>query len=91
LRGRASLAAAGGRATGLPWPIVVLVLAVVIGITMYRAQRWLRRRTHRMVNYGGPGTLLADAATSSRGEPGARWAATAGCGRGIGRRLGEYR
>jgi hypothetical protein len=154
----ASLVAAGRRATGLPWPIVVLVLAVVIGITFYRAQRWLRRRTHRMVNYGllaasvllvvsttwltvaftvaradlaggvghgsdpaetlaqagiavqqargdevlnlisrsgdsafeqdsrsvrgevgpGPGTLLADAATSSRGEPGARWAAAAG-------------
>jgi len=154
----ASLASASGRATGLPWPIVVLALAVVIGITLYRAQRWLRRRTHRMVNYGllaasvilvvstvwlvvaftvartdlaagvghgsdpaetlaqagiamqqargdevlnlisrsgdssfeqdsrsvrgevgpGAGTLLAQAVTSSRGEPGTRWAAAAG-------------
>jgi hypothetical protein len=56
---RAALAAASGQATGLPWIIVTVLLAVAIGFTLLGAQRWLRRRTHRIVNYG---LLLASAA-----------------------------
>jgi hypothetical protein len=48
----AGLIAASARATGLPWIVVVLVLALVIAAVLYRAQRWLWRRTHRVVNYG---------------------------------------
>jgi hypothetical protein len=48
----ARLAAASSDATGLPWIIVVLVLAAVTGLVLYRTQRWLTRRTHRVVNYG---------------------------------------
>ncbi len=48
----ANLAGASARATGLPWIVVVLVLAIVIGFVLYRVQRWLTRRTHRVVNYG---------------------------------------
>src|SRR5262249_29253245 len=48
----AALAGAGARATGLPWIAVVLGLAVVIGFVLYRVQRWLARRTHRVFNVG---------------------------------------
>ena len=48
----AGLTAASARATGLPWIVVVLVLAVGIAFVLFRAQRWLWRRTHRRVNYG---------------------------------------
>jgi hypothetical protein len=48
----AVLAAASARATGLPWIVVVLVAAVAIAVVLYRTQRWLWRRTHRVVNYG---------------------------------------
>lgn len=51
-RENAGLTAESARATGLPWVCVAAVLAVVIGFALYRAQRWLSRRTHRMVNYG---------------------------------------
>jgi hypothetical protein len=46
------LAAASGQATGLPLVVVALVLAIVTGIVLYRAQRWLARRTNRMFNVG---------------------------------------
>ena len=46
------LKAASGQATGLPLVIVALVLAVIIGIVLYRAQRWLTRRTNRVLNLG---------------------------------------
>jgi len=46
------LGAASGRATGLPLVIVALVLAVIVGIVLYRVQRWLTRRTNRMLNVG---------------------------------------
>jgi ABC-type multidrug transport system fused ATPase/permease subunit len=48
----AALEAASARATGLPWVAGVLVLAVIIVIVLYATQRWLWRRTHRLVNYG---------------------------------------
>ena len=48
----AGLTAASARATGLPWIAVVLVLAIGIGVVLYRVQRWLWRHSHRVVNYG---------------------------------------
>jgi hypothetical protein len=48
----AGLTAASARATGLPWIVVVLMLAVAIAVVLFRAQRWLWRHTHRRVNYG---------------------------------------
>jgi hypothetical protein len=48
----AALAASSARATGLPWIVVVVLLAVLLGFVLYRVQRWLTRRTHRVVNYG---------------------------------------
>jgi hypothetical protein len=47
----ARLTAESARATGLPWVAAAALLAVVIGLALYRVQRWLSRRTHRMVNY----------------------------------------
>jgi hypothetical protein len=46
------LAAASGQATGLPLVIVALVLAIITGIVLYRAQRWLAKLTNRMLNVG---------------------------------------
>ncbi len=51
-RENARLTAESAGATGLPWIAVAVVLAVVIGFGLYRVQRWLTRRTHRVVNYG---------------------------------------
>ncbi len=48
----AALMAASSQATGLPLVIVAGVLAVVTGFALYRTQRWLTRRTHRVFNYG---------------------------------------
>jgi hypothetical protein len=48
----AALTGASSQATGLPPVIVAGVLAIVIGFALYRAQRWLTRRTHRVFNYG---------------------------------------
>jgi hypothetical protein len=48
----ARLAAASAGATGLPWIIVTVALAALTAFVLYAAQRWLARRTHRMVNYG---------------------------------------
>jgi hypothetical protein len=60
----AQLAADSAGATGLPWVAVAVVLAIVIGFVLYRAQRWLLRRTHRVFNYGllAASVLLAVAA-----------------------------
>jgi hypothetical protein len=52
------LAAASAGATGLPWIIVVLVAAVAIGYLLLRTQRWLTRRSHRVVNVGLAGATL---------------------------------
>ncbi len=46
------LGAASGQATGLPLVIVALVLAIITGLVLYRAQRWLTRRTNRVFNVG---------------------------------------
>ena len=46
------LTRASGRATGLPLALVLLVAAVIVGFVLYRAQRWLFRRTHRRLNAG---------------------------------------
>jgi hypothetical protein len=49
----AGLTTASAQATGLPWIVVVLVLALVIGVVLFRVQRWLwqrdvgRERVHR--------------------------------------------
>ncbi len=51
-RENARLAAASGQATGLPLVAVAVVIAIVAGYILYRAQRWLSRRTHRVVNRG---------------------------------------
>jgi hypothetical protein len=48
----ARLSAASARATALPLIIVVVCLAAVTAVILLGAQRWLRRRTHRIVNYG---------------------------------------
>jgi hypothetical protein len=48
----AALTAASARATGLPWIVVAGVVAAAIAVVLYRTQRWLWRRTHRVVNYG---------------------------------------
>lgn len=48
----AALTGASAQATGLPWIVVVLVLAIVLAFVLYRAQRWLSRSTHRALNIG---------------------------------------
>jgi hypothetical protein len=53
------LSAANGQATGLPTMIGLLLLAAVTAIVIYRAQRWLTRRTNRVLS---PGLVLASLA-----------------------------
>jgi hypothetical protein len=52
----AALNAANSQATELPTEIALLVLAVVTAYAFYRAQRWLARRTNRVLS---PGLVLA--------------------------------
>ncbi len=52
----AALNAANGQATELPTEIGLLVLAIVTAFAFYRAQRWLARRTNRVLS---PGLVLA--------------------------------
>jgi hypothetical protein len=54
----AALSAESGDATGWLTLLAALLLAVVTGIVLYRAQRWLTRRTNRMLS---PGLALASA------------------------------
>jgi hypothetical protein len=58
-RESSALRAASGQATGLPWIIVAVLLALGIGYALLRSQRWLTRRTHRRINFG---LLIASAA-----------------------------
>jgi hypothetical protein len=51
-----ALKAASGQATGLPLALAALVLALVTAFAFYRAQRWLTRRTNRVLS---PGLVLA--------------------------------
>src|SRR6266851_624530 len=53
------LSAARGQATGLPLALVLLAIAALVGYALFRAQRWLFRRTHRVLN---PGLVLASVA-----------------------------
>lgn len=46
------LAAASSAATGLSWIVATFVLAALTGLVLYGTQRWLTRRTHRVLNYG---------------------------------------
>jgi hypothetical protein len=46
----ARLSAADQQATGLP--ILAVLVALAAGYVLLRARRWLRRRTHRRLNYG---------------------------------------
>ena len=55
----AATSAASDQATGLPTVIVALVLALGAGFALYRAQRWLARRTNRVFNYGLVGASVA--------------------------------
>ncbi|HYX58688.1 MAG TPA: hypothetical protein VE888_06725 [Streptosporangiaceae bacterium] len=55
----ARLTAASAQATGLPLAVVTLAGGLAVGFALYRAQRWLSRRTHRTLNVG---LLLASAA-----------------------------
>ena len=55
----ARLARASAQATGLPLAAITLAAALVIGLFLYRSQRWRSRRTHRTLNGG---LLLASAA-----------------------------
>jgi hypothetical protein len=48
----ARLAADSAQASGLPWIAVLIVGAIVVGFAFYRGQRWLFRRTRRVVNTG---------------------------------------
>jgi hypothetical protein len=51
-----ALNAASGQATGLPTMLAAFVLALVTAYAFYRAQRWLTRRTNRVLS---PGLVLA--------------------------------
>ena len=55
----ARLTEASGQATGLPLALVLLVVTAVLGYVLYRAQRWLMRRTNRRLN---PGLVVASVA-----------------------------
>ena len=52
----AALDGANSQATGLPTMIAALVLAVITGYVLFRTQRWLTRRTNRVLS---PGLVLA--------------------------------
>jgi hypothetical protein len=43
---------ASAQATGLPLAVITLVAGLVVCVLLFRAQRWLSRRTHRTVNLG---------------------------------------
>ncbi len=51
-RENAALTAASAQATGLPWIVIAVLIAIGVGIVLFGAQRWLHRRTHRRVNHG---------------------------------------
>ncbi len=51
-----ALNAASGQATGLPAMLAAFLLALVTAFVLYRAQRWLARRTNRVLS---PGLVIA--------------------------------
>jgi hypothetical protein len=48
----AQLMTASAQATGLPLAVITLVAGLIVLVLLFRAQRWLSRRTHRMINVG---------------------------------------
>jgi hypothetical protein len=60
----ARLTARSAQATGLPWVAAALIFSVLLALLLFRAQRWLTRRTRRIVNFGllGATVLLTVAA-----------------------------
>ena len=48
----AKLMTASAQATGLPLAVIALVAGLAVLVLLFRAQRWLSRRTHRTVNVG---------------------------------------
>jgi hypothetical protein len=52
----AETSAASATATGLPTILIAIVIALAGGYVLFRGQRWLTHRTHRLVN---PGLLAA--------------------------------
>ncbi|HEY2523286.1 MAG TPA: hypothetical protein VGJ19_24455 [Streptosporangiaceae bacterium] len=61
-RENANLTATSAQATGLPLVVVTVVIGLVLLLVLFRVQRWLTRRTHRIVNYG---LLVATVATAA--------------------------
>ena len=61
-RENANLTATSAQATGLPLVVVTVVVGLALLLVLFRAQRWLTRRTHRLVNYG---LLVATVATAA--------------------------
>jgi hypothetical protein len=59
-RENTELTATSAQATGLPLVVLTLAIGLVLLIVLVRVQRWLTRRTHRIVNWG---LLLASVAT----------------------------
>jgi hypothetical protein len=55
----AQLVRASAQATGLPVAVITLVAGLAVCFLLFRAQRWLSRRTHRTINAG---LFLASAA-----------------------------
>jgi hypothetical protein len=55
----ASMRGTSAQATGLPLIVVTLVVGLVAGYALYRASRWLRGRTNRVLNLGLLGAGLA--------------------------------
>src|SRR5208282_3998476 len=47
-----SLGTMSAQATGLPLIAVTLAVGLGLGIVLYRASRWLARRTNRVLNAG---------------------------------------
>jgi hypothetical protein len=55
----ASMRGTSAQATGLPLILVTLVVGLAAGYALYRASRWLRGRTNRVLNIGLLGAGLA--------------------------------
>jgi hypothetical protein len=57
----ASLHSASAQVTGLPLIVITLAIGIAVGCLLYRASRWLRGRTNRVLNVGliGAGACLA--------------------------------
>ena len=48
----ARLQASSAQATGLPLAVITVVVGLAVCFLLFRAQRWLSRRTHRTINTG---------------------------------------